>query len=154
MKKDLYDELNLTSQDEVLTGDELENAEPDAEDVNDEAEALSDAMTEATAAAAAEDIESDDAQADDDPGTELEETLTEEETPADESDPITDALAALAASVDTMLSRLEQVQSRLEALEAKEAARGKKLSGFFAPIGSDRQDVSSGDLPRIEKKYL
>lgn len=151
---DLYDELNLTSQDDVLTGDELENAEPVAEDENDEAEALSDAITEATAAAVADDIESDDAQADDDPGTEPEETLTEEETPADEGDPITDALAALAASVDTVLSRLEQVQSRLEALEAKEVARGKKLSGFFAPIGSDRQDVSSGDLPRIEKKYL
>lgn len=154
MNKDLYDELNLTSQDEVLTGDELENAEPAVEDENDDAEALSGAMTEAAAAAADEIIESDDAQADDDPGTEPEETLTEEENPADESDPITDALAALAASVDTVLSRLEQLQSRLETLEAKEAARGKKLSGFFAPIGLDRQDVSSGDLPRIEKKYL
>lgn len=150
MNKDLYDELNLTSQDEVLTGDELENAEPVAEDVNDEAEAL----TEATAIAADEIIETAEAQADDDPGTEPEETLTEEETPADESDPITDALAALAASVDAVLRRLEQLQPRLEALEEKEAARGKKLSGFFAPIGSDRKDVSSGDLPRIEKKYL
>ena len=151
MNKDLYDELNLTSQDEVLTGDELENAEPVAEDVNDEAEAL----TEAAAAAVDEIIETAEAQADDDPGTEPEETLTEEETPADESDPITDALAALAASVDTVLRRLEQLQPRLEALEEKEAARGKKLSGFFAPIGSDRsKNVGSGDLPRIEKKYL
>lgn len=154
MNNDLYDELNLTSQDEVLTGDELENAEPVAEDVNDEAEAFSDSIMEAAAAAVADIIETDNAQADDDPGTEPEETLTEEETPVDESDPITDALAALAASVDTALSRLEQLQSRLEALEAKEASRGKKLTGFFAPIGSDRQDVSSGDLPRIEKKYL
>lgn len=154
MNKDLYDELNLTSQDEVLTGDELENAEPVAEDVNDEAEELIDSMTEAAAAAVDEIIETDEAQADDDPGTEPEETLTEEETPADESDPITDALAALAASVDVVLRRLEQLQPRLEALEEKEAARGKKLSGFFAPIGSDRKDVSSGDLPRIEKKYL
>lgn len=150
MNKDLYDELNLTSQDEVLTGDELENAEPVAEDVNDEAEAL----TETAAAAVDEIIEIAEAQADDDPGTEPEETLTEEETPADESDPITDALAALAASVDAVLRRLEQLQPRVEALEEKEAARGKKLSGFFAPIGSDRKDVSSGDLPRIEKKYL
>lgn len=109
---------------EILTGDEL-NTEPEvgAEEVRPEPD------TEPESEADPEDVEIDD------PDDALVQALSA----------ANDALAAAQVRIDTL-------EQRLTALEAQEAARARKLSGFFAPVKTEKEP-GDDPLPRIERQY-
>lgn len=135
---DEYDVLDITETDQILTPEELGDAEPEtaAEEAPAEPEAEPE---EAVEADASEDIV---------------EPETNEET-AEPEDELIDILTGLRDSISAMAARLDAMETRIAESEAREAARGKKLTGFFAPVPDGRNPDPDGDpLPRIEKKYL
>lgn len=130
--------LEITEQDEILTGEELNEAAVEAE------------------AEGAEESGIDPEAADADPGTDPEEAAgEEEEAEAEEADAIAQLIEEIGASLVALTERLDAIGSRLDAIEAREAKRSKKLTGFFAPVGGDdKSSADAGELPRIEKRYL
>lgn len=135
---DEYDVLDITETDQILTSEELGETEPEtaAEEAPAEPEAEPE---EAVEADASEDIV---------------EPETNEET-AELEDELVGILTGLRDSISAMAARLDAMETRIAESEAREAARGKKLTGFFAPVPDGRNPDPDGDsLPRIEKKYL
>ena len=135
---DEYDVLDITETDQILTPEELGTAEP--ETAAEEAPAEPEAEPEETVeAGASEDIV---------------EPETNEET-AEPEDELVGILTGLRDSISAMAARLDAMETRIAESEAREAARGKKLTGFFAPVPDGRNpDPDEDPLPRIEKKYL
>lgn len=135
---DEYDVLDITETDQILTPEELGEAEPEvaAEEAPAEPEAEPE---EAVEPDASEDIV---------------EPETNEET-AEPEDELVGILTGLRDSISAMAARLDAMETRIAESEAREAARGKKLTGFFAPVSDGRNPDPDGDpLPRIEKKYI
>lgn len=135
---DEYDVLDITETDQILTPEELGETEPEtaAEEAPAEPEVEPE---EAVEADASEDIV---------------EPETNEET-AEPEDELVGILTGLRDSISAMAARLDAMEIRLAESEAREAARGKKLTGFFAPVPDGMNPDPDGDpLPRIEKKYL
>lgn len=121
--------IEITTE-EILTGEELAaEPVPEADEVPAEFDAVPEAADEI-----AEDIEE-----------------APEET--DEDDGLVQVLTELRDSIDSLGERLASYEGRIAELEAREAARSKKLSGFFAPV-KDGKDPDADPLPRIEKKYI
>lgn len=117
--------IEITTE-EILTGEELAaEPVPEADEVPAEPEAVPEAADEI-----AEEIE---------------------ETPED--DGLVQVLTGLRDTIDSLGERLASYEGRIAELEAREAARSKKLSGFFAPV-KDGKDPDADPLPRIEKKYI
>lgn len=135
---DEYDVLNITEANQILTSEELGETEP--ETAAEEAPAEPEAKPEE---AAEPDVSED-----------IAEPETNEET-AEPEDELVGILTGLRDSITAMAARLDAMETRLAESEAREAARGKKLTGFFAPVPDGKNLEPDGDsLPRIEKKYI
>lgn len=133
-----YDVLDITDTDQIVTPEELGETEPEtvAEEAPAEPEAEPEAVDESEAV----------------------EDITEPETSAEEAEPedeLVGILTGLRDSISAMAARLDAMETRIAESEAREAARGKKLTGFFAPVPDGRNpDPDTDPLPRIEKKYI
>lgn len=121
-----FDTIEIT-EDDILNAQELES-EPDEEATVEEA---ADVIPE--------------------PETEEAEDVSEEIEEPD--DAIVEALNEIRGRLDGLVEMIAQQEGRVTALESREAARNKKLTGFFAPI-PDGKDPDVGQLPKIEKKYI
>lgn len=131
-----YDELEIKDSEEILTAEEIEAAEPEdvAEEVPEELEAIDEEAAEVTE-------EIDDA----------EEAVEAE----DEDDGLVAVLGALRDAVAKTDSRIIALEGQIAAIIEREAARNKKLSGFFAPVPDGQVSEPGEDpLPRIERKYI
>lgn len=129
--------LEITEQDDILSGEELNETAIEAE-----AEGAEESGIEPEAADA-------------DPDTDPEEAAEEEEEAEDETDALAQVIEDIGASLAALATRLEALGSRLDAIEEREAKRSKKLTGFFSPVGGEKESSpDAGELPRIEKRYL
>lgn len=131
--------LEITEQDEILTGEELNEIAVEAEAEGAEESGLNPEAADA------------------DPDTDPEEAAGEEtiEAEAEEADALAQVIEDIGASLAALAERLDSIGTRLDAIEAREAKRSKKLTGFFAPVGGEKESSpDAGELPRIEKKYL
>lgn len=138
MTPEEYDVLNIESSEEILTPEELGSVEPEpvADDVP--AEPLVVQPEEAG------DPEPDDIAAE-----------TTEEPAAEPEDDLVNILATMRDTITAQAARIDALEQRLVEAEAREAARGRKLTGFFAPVQDGRTgDPDADPLPRIEKKYI
>lgn len=132
-----YDVLDITETEQILTPEELGEPEPEtaADEAPAEPEAESEAVTES-----------------DDPDDITESETAEEAEPEDE---LVGILTGLRDSIGAIAARLDAMETRIAESEAREAARGRKLTGFFAPVPDGRNpDPDTDPLPRIEKKYI
>ena len=134
-----YDELEIKDSEEILTAEEIEAAEP------------------APAAEAMEEVPAE-FEAIDETEAEVTEDIEEAEEPAEEAEEAEDGLvAALGGLRDAIAkadSRIFALEGQIAAIIEREAARNKKLSGFFAPIPDGKTEADSDPLPRIERKYI
>ena len=131
-----YDVLNLENSEEILTSEEIGDAEPEtaAEEVPAE-----------PVVEQSEDIEE----------SSSEDTAEPEETPAEPEDDLVAVLTSMRDTITSQAARIDALEQRLAESEAREAARGRKLTGFFAPVADGvNPDPESNPLPRIEKKYI
>lgn len=131
-----FDTLEI-QQEDILTESELENAEP----------------VEAAEEAPAEPVEAVPEEA----PAEIDQESEEESAPDPEEpeDAVAEAISNANARLEAMTAQLSALADRLANLEAQEAARAKKLTGFFAPVKDRNDDRVAGDdpLPRIERQY-
>lgn len=90
-----------------------------------------------------------------DPVPETAEEITDDDTEDEtgEDDGLITVIQGLRDSVEALNARIQASEARLAEYEEREAARQKKLSGFFAPV-KDGRDPDADPLPRIEKKYI
>ena len=73
----------------------------------------------------------------------------------DPDDAVIAALEEIRGRLDGAAASYAGLLARIEGLEKREAARNKKLSGFFAPVSDGRDpDPGADPLPRIERKYI
>lgn len=134
-----FDNIEIKTEDEILTDAELEKAETALEA---EAEAVEELPEEEDAELPAADPEAD-----------PEDAGEEEVAEASEPDALEAFIDNITQTLGSLMEKLESISGRIQALEALEAKRSKKLTGFFAPIG-DTKDDAIGELPRIEKRYI
>lgn len=135
---DEYDVLDIIETDQILTPEELGQPEPEAavEETLAEPETKPEEVLE--------------------PGVseDIAEPETNEET-AEPEDELIGILTGLRDSISAMAARLDAMETRIAESEAREAARGKKLTGFFAPVPDGKNpDPDVDPMPRIEKKYI
>lgn len=135
---DEYDVLDIVETDQILTPEELGTAEPDTAAEEAPAEPATE-PDEAVEAAVSEDI--------------VEAKRNEEA--AEPEDDLVNILASMRDTITAQAARIDALEQRLVEAEAREAARGRKLTGFFAPVPDGKNPEPDGDpLPRIEKKYI
>lgn len=129
---EVFDDLEIT-QDEIIDAEALENTEP-----ADEAE-----IEEIAVAAEPEPEQSADGADEIEPES------------GEPDDAVIAALEEIRGRLDKAAETYNGLLARIEGLEKREAARNKKLTGFFAPITDGRDpDPGVDPLPRIEKKYI
>lgn len=68
-------------------------------------------------------------------------------------DALVQTMAAANAAMQAAEARIAELEARLNALEAQEAARAKKMTGFFAPVQNAGKDPGADPLPRVDRKY-
>lgn len=135
---DEYDVLDITETNQILTPEELREAEPET------------AAEEAPAEPEAEPEEA----AEPDASEDIAEPEVNEET-AEPEDKLVGILTGLRDSISVIAARLDAMETRIAESEAREAARGRRLTGFFAPVPDGvNPDPDVDPLPRIEKKYI
>lgn len=132
-KNETFDTMEIT-QDEILTADELNTGAADTVETTDGAAETEPEIVE-----------------------DVREEITDESS--ENGEPEIDVIDVMAEKINELAELFNTVNARLAALEAKanerdarEAARAKKLNGFFAPI-KDGKDPDADPLPRVEKKY-
>lgn len=131
-----YDVLDITDTDQIITPEELETAEP--ETVAEEAPAEPETEPEEVAEP---DVPDD--------------TNESEAEAAEPEDELVGILTGMRDTITSLAARLDAMENRIAESEAREAARGKKLSGFFAPVTDGvSPDPDTDPLPRIDKKYI
>ena len=137
---DEYDVLDITETEQILTPEELGEAEPET------------AAEEAPADPAVEPEEASEPDVSEDIA-EPEEKKNEDT--AEPEDELVGILTSLRDSISAMAARLDTMETRIAESEAREAARGRRLTGFFAPVPDGvKPDPDVDPLPRIEKKYI
>ena len=138
-----YDTLNIEDSSQIVTTEDLSVNEP--EEVAAE-EAPAEPETAETEVISEEEVIPEEAS----PEEPEQEDETDTEDAPEAEDELMNVLAAMRDQIAGLIARLDAAEARLAEAEAREAARGKKLTGFFAPI-PEGKDPEADPLPRIEK---